>query len=105
MKISGDADRYNHRDGNDDYVRQNNSYGLTTLKNRHATETLVLRVDPLPAPFGGGGGTYVVEPKTTMILKVEFDPKAKGQFGATVPFVTSDPALPSGTFSLRGKGK
>jgi DNA topoisomerase I len=23
------------RVGNDDYARQNNSYGLTTLKNRH----------------------------------------------------------------------
>jgi catalase len=30
LKISGDADRYNHRDGNDDYTQPGNLFRLMT---------------------------------------------------------------------------
>jgi catalase len=36
LKISGDADRYNYRDGNDDYTRPGNLFRLMTDEQKKA---------------------------------------------------------------------
>jgi len=43
------------RIGNDDYAKQNNSYGLTTLKNRHVGSPEMRFVSVLPARVAGNG--------------------------------------------------
>lgn len=47
LKISGDADRYNHRIGNDDYTEPGNLFRLMTAEQRERL------MDNLVASMGG----------------------------------------------------
>jgi hypothetical protein len=75
------------------------------IKNKSKTDPLMVCVDAAPAPFDGGGGVYVLAPKTKLGLVLRFDPTATGAASATLGVVTSDPARPTAAVTLSGAGR
>jgi catalase len=87
LKISGDADRWNHRDGNDDFTQPGNLFRLMT------TEEQGRLMDNIAAAMQGVP-TFIVERQVALFAKCDpaYGAGVAKRMGVTVPSVNAQQA-------------
>jgi hypothetical protein len=78
-----------------------------TIKNTSTTGALVVTVGTPPARYTvtAGGGTATIPPRGSRKVSVTFTPTASGTAAGSLLVTSNDPARPSVTVALTGKGK
>ena len=80
-----------------------------SISNANRTESLVVQVNaPSPNPpfsLMSGGGTVTIPPRGSHAVTLRFSPTVKGQATGTLVINSSDPANPTATIGLNGRGR